>query len=50
MNGRLKDSVCVVTGAAQDISFVVAERVGQGGGRLAVSNRRPRRHVRVSSH
>lgn len=35
MNARLKDRLCVVTGAARGIGFSIAERFGQEGGRLA---------------
>jgi 3-oxoacyl-[acyl-carrier protein] reductase len=35
MNARLKDRVCVVTGAARGIGLSIAERYGLEGGRLA---------------
>jgi NAD(P)-dependent dehydrogenase (short-subunit alcohol dehydrogenase family) len=43
MNLRLKDRVCVITGAARGIGLAIAERFGQEGGRIAcvdVSTRR----------
>lgn len=33
---RLKDTVCVVTGAARGIGWAIAERLGREGGRIAV--------------
>lgn len=35
MNGRLKDRVCVVTGAARGIGLAIAQRFGQEGARVA---------------
>lgn len=43
MTPRLRDRVCVVTGAARGIGFAIAERFGQEGARIVcidVSERR----------
>src|ERR1700748_2806643 len=36
---RLKDKVCVVTGAGQGIGRATARRLGEGGGKIVVADR-----------